>query len=399
MTKFYLFNLKRAISNDCYLDHFFRSKIKNSESKISLNIPKYNARLNAYNQYGKFFLIVDKLLSKFWLFFSLSFLVAQCLKLIISFKKKLQANKNYEHLFFINSPVSARLASSYINQFQIDENSCVFLLYKKEFKTFLPINYFTINTLQCISFFERVKISCLSIFSFIKFNYELKLYSFHFVEWISLLKSLERINYKFFHSFDHYDRFAILADSQSELPNKNKIYYFHQHGKFPDLNESFTLPFKLNNVGHTILSDLDISYQFFLHKITTTISNLESVEILNNPIRISKLNIPFKYSILIIGNVICLKFHQNLIQRLSLYKDIFIYYKPHPNKLVYLDETKNLKNIKDFDFYPNVNLIISYKSTLLDFYVQSGYPYIEHYLDESNVTGIYEEIKLKLNMI
>ena len=99
-----------------------------------------------------------------------------------------------------------------------------------------------------------------------------------------------------------------------------------------------------------------------------------------------------RFKIFIIGNLVCYQLHKRFIKSLESNSNVILYYKPHPSNLVYMENKKNCINIKDVQYFPDVNVVVSYDSTLLDEYTKLGYFCIRHSLDETNELNILNNL-------
>ncbi|TBH75055.1 hypothetical protein EWU20_00350 [Aquirufa antheringensis] len=386
----YLYN---AISNEIYLDSRFNSLIDNSKVRISKELPKFQTRLNAFNLYGDIYLILEFLLSKFYYFFT--FFLFQFVFIKSFFRVLFSSHKSIDckHLFFINSPVSAGLAKKFIAEEKIDLKECAFFIINDDLRKYLDksCKYFSSN--EIISF--RSLLACLyfSFEAFFLFKGRFKVYNFLYLNWLIQLEALKRISYRYFHSFDHYDRYAILAESQSYFKGQGSVEYFlHQHGKFNTIDSEFSLPYKLKNVSSLVLFDNNSSLLFLQKYVIDKDCIVNDVILQNNYLVTVKDFNEKRFKIFIIGNLVCYQLHKRFIKSLESNSNVILYYKPHPSNLVYMENKKNCINIKDVQYFPDVNVVVSYDSTLLDEYTKLGYFCIRHSLDETNELNILNNL-------
>ncbi|MHA8083436.1 hypothetical protein ACST14_08445 [Aquirufa sp. A-Brett2-15D] len=385
--------LHNAIKNEIYLDTRFNSLIDNSKIKISKGLPKFQSRLNAYNLYGDFYLILDFLISKCYYFFTFFFFCLVFLKSFLSIFFSRHKNIECKHLFFINSPVSAGLAKNFISSEKIDLRECAFFIINIDLRKYLEkdCNYF--DSFEIISYKSLISSFYLSIRAFFLFKGQFRVYNFLYLRWLTQLETLKNISYRYFHSFDHYDRYAILADSQIYFKSQGSVEYFlHQHGKFNSIDTEFTLPYKLKNISSLVLFDNNSSLLFLQKNVFDTECIVNDI-ILNNNHFVTVKNFNEKrFKVFIIGNLACYQLHNRLVKSLESNSNIIFYYKPHPSNLVYIDNFKNCINIKDVQYFPDVDVVVSYDSTLLDEYTKFGYFCIRHSLDETNELNIINNL-------
>lgn len=400
MNKIELKFLQKAIENELYLEGRFNLLIDNSKVKISKELPRFQARLNAYNLYGNLYLFFDYFIDLFFYILTLFLFIYEFLKLLIlktfSKKKKIDC----KHLFFINSPVSAGLAKKFITAEKINLIECSFFALNSDHIKYLDKNYKYFYLNEIISYRSIFVCFYLSIKAFLLFNSHSKKYNFFYFSWLIQLETLKILNYKHFHSFDHYDRYAILADSQMYFKKDCSVeYFFHQHGKFNTIASDFSLPNRINNISHLVLFDDDDSLDYLLSNVIEGESIINNVYILDNCfMTINDFN-EKRFKILVIGNLACYQLHKKFIKSLETDTNLVLYYKPHPSNLVFMNQTKNCINIKDIQYYPHVDVVVSYDSTLLDEYLKLGYFCIKHSLDELNEIKLIESLNKFRNEI
>ncbi len=385
--------LKTAIDNEIYLESKFKVLIYSSKIKISNCLPRMQARLNAYNLYGNFYLFAEFFVAKFY--FLLSFLFFQFGFLKLLFLKSFSVKKivDCKHLFFINSPVSASLANKFILSSKVEVEECSFFLLNNSLKKYLSEDYKCFCLNEAVSFKSLFYSYLHSIIAFVVFDRQLKLYNFLYFNWLVQLELFKNISYENFHSFDHYCKYAILADSQIYFKNRDSVKYFlHQHGKIDSNDIEFSLPNKLKNISRLVLFDNNYSLIFFKKNVIDKCCHDYDIIVQNNFFVPVKNFNEKRFKVFIIGNLACYQLHKRLIKSLETNSNFIVYYKPHPNNLVYMNNFKNCINIFDVQYFPHADVVVSYDSTLLDEYKNLGYFIINHNLDENN------ELKLLYNL-
>lgn len=182
---------------------------------------------------------------------------------------------------------------------------------------------------------------------------------------------------------EHYDRWATLSDVIIDVKKSNSYVTIVQHGLVTALsNDKLSLFYRLRSVRNLFVFD-EQSYDFFLNtvidsnSIKPTKSFYKSNLILQPRIDLANL------MILVIGNFICWEYHKLIITKL-LQKDYFVYYKPHPNDNLstFKIQHKNYYLVEDTSFFPDVDFVISYESTLAYDYERLGYKVIKHDMNE-----------------
>ncbi|ELE5867274.1 hypothetical protein RB975_002439 [Vibrio cholerae] len=206
---------------------------------------------------------------------------------------------------------------------------------------------------------------------------------------------------------DHFDRWAVLTDKVvSEVKNKEKkriTLTIIQHGiltsDFSDYNS--TLPFelitKLNNVTDVVVYD-ELSKKIFLDKI---LSNDECRFKISPPILDLYSTDSENIKLLFVGHSICLKTHVELYLCLRRkHPEVEFFYKPHPSQA--MDEnSRNLgwRVYDKLDHFPDVDVVVSYPSTLAYEYHLAGKPVIQHSIYDTTLCAssiiiqINEELK------
>lgn len=211
---------------------------------------------------------------------------------------------------------------------------------------------------------------------------------------------------------DHFDRWAVLTDKVvSEIEKKEKkiiTLTIIQHGilttDYSDDKSSlpFDLTTRLNNVTDLIVYD-ELSKRIFLEKIISNDScRFKIFPPILNLYFINSENIKF----LFVGHSICLKFHVDLYLSLrNKYPEIDFFYKPHPSQA--MDEkTRNLgwKVYDKLDSFPDVDVVVSYPSTLAYEYHLSGKTVIQHSIHDTSLSSssiiiqIHEELKKRTTL-
>lgn len=192
---------------------------------------------------------------------------------------------------------------------------------------------------------------------------------------------------------EHFDRWAMLMDRSVRSNHSAQIsrtLTVLQHGSV-NANENppglrFTLPKKLGSVNH-LRSYSPEDAGVFMRDIYFSRINYSDIKFsyYNSKIIISDDNYPEAgFSILFVGNPLCEDAHLAFLEYLLSYKKIKIYYKPHPVKSASREVKKGMwEFIDNRDYFPRVDLIISYPSTLVGEYAEYGIPAFVHPIDVS----------------
>lgn len=186
---------------------------------------------------------------------------------------------------------------------------------------------------------------------------------------------------------EHFDRWAVLADRAAgadilaDAGNCGLILL--QHGVVSSLSKEMDLtamPCKLRNVTHLVAYD-DASVEIFRRAIFSSHTAGAVVATIRPP-TISLTAIARKsISILFVGHPLCEIFHKWLYENMQ-HVDISVFYKPHP--LAGFDpamKTVGWDFVTEKAEFPSVDFIVSYPSTLVAEYEQSGIPSFTHPLN------------------
>ncbi len=376
-SKLILYFLKKSFDNDEYLDKYFRS-LNTKPSKVLLNLPKFHKRTILFAKYGRSYILLEYFFYLFYpilVFFLFAYFIVKALLIVVY--KKSKNYTNYDDIFFVNGEVADQIYLNYVNK--IDINNIIVFNRSDIFSNTsgsISTLHFTFS-----EFLDSLKIVFIFIFKYKKYFH----ISFLAFEWLILFFKLNKVKSKRIHSFDHYDRFAVCVDSVSYFARKNHLEYnFHQHGDFhSDLN--FSLPYRLKFVANAFLNDSENSLFFFNNCVLDKPIKKERIYLVNNSFYLTDLPNDFRFKILIIGNAYCINFHTKIINSLISKSNLTIYFKPHPNDYIYPKSIQNLQVINNKDFFPKVDLVFSYNSTLLSKYINLGVDYIMHELDSEDV--------------
>lgn len=237
-------------------------------------------------------------------------------------------------------------------------------------------------------------VAAINVLSFRKNTSKWVLQSYTAFRWFAVRAAIEKIEGIFLIA-EHYDRWAVLADSvisrKKYAPNSNvsRISELHlvQHGSLAGLNLQEPvphLPFKLKrrlkSVTQLYVFD-DMSRRIFINDIISAepISSKIKVNYFSHKIFLQNGSDTAGFKILFVGHPLCEEFHTYLHNLLSQKYNIYFYYKPHPTA----SASSNIKDIgwtfiENRIFFPDVNMIISYPSTLVDEYASHGIPALVH---------------------
>lgn len=353
-------------------------------------------------------LMIFFILGGFILYPILKFITAVCRR--IKTKRRYLTNKN-EFYYFSFSEISTEQVITYFKKIKSNKN-------KLNIIKLLPCNNkcndTVISLYEVVSYYDIFKSMLLSIstfFYFFKSTHHLKwvLQIYTAPSWFLVAIALNKIQGKIVSS-EHYDRWAVLIDIVSG--KRQNRYTLVQHGSLKALESSaylaFQIPYKLKHVGKIVVFD-EVEYKFFANKILDpNLAEIIEVEYSKPELSLSQVT-SNQLTLLFIGHSLCekeqLKICSQIIKKIN---NCTIYYKEHPKARASLDvKDFNFNFITDDKFFPDVDIVISYPSTLAYQYEEKGIPVLFHGLhvvhsDEVNeiVTkvilnwGKHEESKL-----
>lgn len=216
-------------------------------------------------------------------------------------------------------------------------------------------------------------------------------YSFQFYtmfEWFLTRRLLDRINADFIIT-NHTDRWAVCAD-QSQNHKQNRYLILIQHGIISLSNSvSYNLVYKLKKVRDLYVYDLE-SFNFFKKEI---LENYSVVKYFKPIIDLTKMGDRDKIKILIVGHPLCNDKHLELAKFINQnFQRIELFYKPHPT----VDIDKGIRNmgwtvIENKTTFPEVNILLSYESTLVEEYKNLGVDSIVHGFDNTDDLEIIKD--------
>lgn len=198
---------------------------------------------------------------------------------------------------------------------------------------------------------------------------------------------------------DHFDRWAVLADKVVGERNKRygkQAFTLLQHGSVnaqtQDVSIGFYIPTKLCNVTDVYLYS-DADYKVFLNDILCTKKHKPALNYLVPKLKLSPVDNRGKFSLLVVGHPLCENVHVDFINWLSDCHDVYVLYKPHPlAKESRLISATGCRIVHDKQFYPRVDLVVSYPSTLVTEYNISGVEVFEHKMKPT--PSEYDDLKV-----
>lgn len=214
--------------------------------------------------------------------------------------------------------------------------------------------------------------------------------------WIISYLAILKIRPIWIATAEHHDRWAVMADCYSDInPNKgcaadvvlvqHGLEHAETYSLIDELTNAAGLPYRLRHVKLLYLFDDKQREIFFANIISPSIaSDLIEVRTISSSLHLQHVAVG-KFSVLIVGHPICEIFHVELWQSLEALGDMVCFYKPHPAaKEGRCVHEQSWTFIKDPKYYPEVDLVISYPSTLVTEYADFNISALIHPLDESN---------------
>lgn len=403
-----------ALRNEIAIDEFFyASQGKNPGSygfipRPLLWLAKYADKQNLFC----FFAFV----LKFFLFFGgwFFFFLIDFLRSLNHFKgRKVLGNQNCVALAFCNrayeviEPNMPKIDSCYVwvhfpwnepKQLKANDINCFSLLSKKE--AFLVL-------------LQSVLCWYLLFFTSKRSIWVLQFYSFY--RWLLVWNSLSKIQSDKYVCAEHFDRWAVLIDGLIAEKAKRGIQsklIIVQHGilKFLDKDSRkecfpFKLPYRLKMVSDVFVYD-SFSAEVFKSEILCGRDRESEISFktITNSFSLSpdkdKYSCGAKFRVLFVGHPICLSHHLGLLQKLP--KELDVFYKPHPTTKVAKEIlSAGWKVIEEKDFFPKVDLLVSYPSTLVNDYKNLGIDSALHSLnpDSKEMGSCLKQILAKIKTV
>lgn len=212
-------------------------------------------------------------------------------------------------------------------------------------------------------------------------------------DWVLFRLAVGRLAPVVIETAEHHDRWAVMADCYCQYPddgNPEAEMVIVQHGlEYPETYrriEAVTggqgLPYRLAAVRKLYLHDEAQLALFVAHILSPSAPAGElEVRYCKNRLALQPVA-PDKPAILFVGHPICEDFHLALFRQLHAALDVLCFYKPHP---VAKASSRMMKQdwhfIAETDYFPAVNIVVSYPSTLVAEYAACQIPALEHPLD------------------
>jgi len=191
----------------------------------------------------------------------------------------------------------------------------------------------------------------------------------------------------------HFDRWAVLVDRSVRECRRthgcSKRLVVTQHGSMGPLNQEsdkvtrLNLPTRMQQVDELYAYNINEATAFLSEVLVNSITAREIKYHFFKPlITLSGELISSRTRVLFVGHPICEKFHIEAFKKIKSWNDIEVYYKPHPKSTM----SESLAEVEwtlisEEHFFPIVDLLVSYPSTLVLEYEGRGIPASIHPLD------------------
>lgn len=224
------------------------------------------------------------------------------------------------------------------------------------------------------------------------------LQSYTALQWVGVYLALKKLRPSLISTSEHHDRWAVLADGYcSIIDERNKCsLLLTQHGK--EYRDTYTkikklagngLPYKLNNVSVLSVYNEDQSKIFEEEILSNECYRNAKIDIIGQNLELTTID-SLKPSFLIVGHKFAERFHLKVLNKFSSDSDLLIFYKPHPTvKPSSVFRGGAWVFIDDINFFPKVNFILSYQSTLVDEYQSLGVDAVVHGLNQDEKDDMY----------
>ncbi|WP_053146556.1 hypothetical protein [Pseudomonas sp. P97.38] len=212
-----------------------------------------------------------------------------------------------------------------------------------------------------------------------------KLQSYTAFKWIVFYFAIEKMPSHKFVITDHYDRWAVLVDRLVARRKVSSGLTIVQHGSLVGLSStsmettfSVKIPTRLVSVNKLYVYNQGAA-EVFRKYILSCANRRRDLEVECFKPKISLSPVSSDFSVLIVGHAICESFHLFLYDQMVSNSGIDFFYKPHPTVSPSREiRARGWHMIEQADFFPKVDLLISYPSTLVAEYEGSGIGAILH---------------------
>lgn len=229
-----------------------------------------------------------------------------------------------------------------------------------------------------------------------RFGIRLSMQSYILPAWAGFYFAISKLAPSIIATAEHHDRWAVAADCYcAEVENdtacsdlmlvQHGLEYVETYHFIAELTGEAGLPYRLRSIRQLYLYNADQVNIFFGNIISTLVRREDVVlRCISNSMQLTSVSAD-KTSVLFVGHPICEDFHRAVFKKLDEEFDLNYFYKPHPvaRESAKVREEK-WQVILDDGFFPAVNFIISYPSTLVAEYDFYNIPAMVHPIDASD---------------
>lgn len=241
-----------------------------------------------------------------------------------------------------------------------------------------------------------------------KYGSTIGMQTYNSLEWMITWWALYKLMPSRITTSEHHDRWAVLADSYcTEVASVDSCeLVLAQHGqeyestylKIKQLTSPDGLPYKMKNIRKLYVYSENQAEIFRNNIIDQSRLLLFEIQIEIQRVRLNLVEVDYAGpSVLIVGHRVCEDLHIRIFQFLIERGSFNIYYKPHPTAKASA-KTKSVGwfFISGHDFFPRVDYLISYPSTLVEEYRVEGIHAVLHGINQPLEDGDLIE---KLNVM
>lgn len=224
------------------------------------------------------------------------------------------------------------------------------------------------------------------------------------MRWFVALRAIERTNAHWLCA-EHYDRWAVLLDRAVRRRfSTGQGWTLVQHGSVGGLSarDTFELPTRLTSTSRLICFD-PTSLAFFLHQVLAPRPKTRLVtKVIHRPsIRTQRLvGQEQGPRLLIVGHPFAeslqVRLHQQVMSR---FPSVICFYKPHPHAAMsHAMRSIGWRLVEDPACFPEVDLLLSYPSTLVSEYASAGIGAVVHPIsgDEGEAASVWSDLEARI---
>lgn len=224
------------------------------------------------------------------------------------------------------------------------------------------------------------------------------------MRWFVAIRAIERTNAHWLCA-EHYDRWAVLLDRAVRRHSKAGLgWTLVQHGSVGGLSgrDTFELPTRLARVSQLICFDQD-SIDFFHSKVLAPGERSRGVTTLIHRPRIQTRRLVDRAAglrLLIVGHPFAESLQVHLHGKIrSIFPSVVCFYKPHPHAAMsHGMRTVGWRLVEDPACFPEVDLLLSYPSTLVNEYATAGIKAVVHPIsgDEIEAESAWRNLEARI---